>query len=261
MKKNFMYRFLISVFCLFFGACVFATNSKPVFVSLSPALTEIMYAIDAQDLLVGVSTACNYPKEALKKEKIGNTYFINTEKILKIKPTYILALDSSDFALNKFKKLGITPLCLKYPNIESIYKNILTLGELTGKQENAQKVINYSKQRIAEIKTDKPKKILYLVQTKPMITVGNKSFLSDVMDKSGNISLTRNINAYYPTVSEEFCIKQKPDVIVVSPFGDLKRVKQLFPNTKIVMLTKEQNDIINRPASRIYKSVEFFAKL
>ena len=99
------------------------------------------------------------------------------------------------------------------------------------------------------------------MQTKPMITVGNKSFLSDVMDKSGNISLTRNINAYYPTISEEFCIKQKPDVIVVSPFGDLKRVKQLFPNTKIVMLTKEQNDIINRPASRIYKSVEFFAKL
>ena len=66
-------------------------------------MTEIMYAIDAQDKLKAVSTECSYPVEAKNKPVIGNTYYINMEILLKIKPDYFLAPDSSEFMLNKIK--------------------------------------------------------------------------------------------------------------------------------------------------------------
>ena len=127
MKKNFIFKFLISFVFIFQNPTLGEGTIK--FVSLSPALTEIMYAIGAEDMLQGVSNSCTYPKEAQNKEKIGDSYFINDEKIIKIKPDYILALDSSEFALNKFKRVGITPICFKYPNIESIHENIIAVGK------------------------------------------------------------------------------------------------------------------------------------
>ena len=72
MKKNFIYKFLISFIVsvfLFSNVCF----SEPTFVSLSPALTETMFAINAQSMLKGVSTACTYPEEA-KKIDVSREY-------------------------------------------------------------------------------------------------------------------------------------------------------------------------------------------
>ena len=261
MKKNFMSKFLISCLLNLIFLCNFLCAKELTFVSLSPALTETMYALGAEDLLKAVSTACSYPKEANQKEKIGNNFFINNEKILQLRPDYILALDSSEFAVNKFKQFGIKPLCFKYPDINSIHENILTLGKITGKITEAQILVNTSNKKIALANKHKGKKILYLVQSTPMISIGKKSFITDIIDKSGNISITKNIDAFYPTISEEFAIMQKPDVIVLSFHFDEKRIKKLFPNAKIYFMNTNENDIVNRPGPRIYKSVEFFSSL
>lgn len=257
MKKNFTFKFLTSLLILTVQLSAIAET----YVSLSPALTETMYAIGADKNLKGVSTACTYPKEAQNKEKIGNSYFINEEKILNLHPDYILALDSSEFAINKFKKFNITPICFKYPNIDTIHKNILEIGKITGKEQEAKKLVDESKRKIALAKTNHPKKILYLVQTSPLISIGKKSFITDVIKKSGNISITENINTFYPTISEEYAIKEKPDIIVLGLYSDDKRIKKLFPNTKIVFMNTEENNIINRPGPRIHQSVEYFSKL
>ena len=235
-------------------------NVPKTFVSISPAMTEIMYAIGAENSLLAVSNYCSYPKEAKEKEKIGSNYSLNEEKILKLKPDYILALDVSEALVNKFRRLKIEPLCFKYPDIESIYKNILTIGKLTGHIKEAQSVVQYSKKRIAKANKS-GKKVLYIVQTGPMITVGKKSFITDVIEKSGNRSITAELNSYYPVILEEYVIKLKPDVVVLGAFTDENEAKRYFPHTKIVKMSLEENDIINRPGPRIYKSVEFFSRL
>lgn len=272
-----MFRFLVKIFVIFlfaFGAvypsyskcnneCLQAQNKT--FVSISPAMTEIMYAIGAEDFLMAVSNYCTHPKEAKEKEKIGSNYSINYEKILKIKPDYLLALDISEGLVSKVRRFGVTPLCFKYPNIESIHQNILEVGKLTGKTKEAREVVEFSKQKIAganiQHKGNKGKRILYLVQVQPMITIGKKSFITDIIEKSGNYSATSGLNSFYPVISEEYAIKSNPDIIVLSFFSDDSEVKRFFPKTKIIKMTKEQNDIINRPGPRVYKSVEFFSRL
>lgn len=256
-----MCKFLISVLFAFFISCLNVEANTNTFVSLSPALTEVMYALGAQDMLLGVSNACDTPEDAKSKEKIGDSFFVNYEKILKLKPNYILALDSSGFALAQLKKFGITPLCFKYPDIDSIHQNILEIGKLTGKIKEAQNLVNVSNSKIKKTKAYKAKKILYLVQPEPMITVGNKSFISDMITKSGNVSITADINSYYPVINEEFAVLQKPDVVVLGFMTESFRIKKLFPNAKIVVINRLQSNYINRPGPNIYKAVEFFSSL
>ena len=257
MKTNFIFRLLIS-FVILLNSPVIAKDYT--FVSLSPALTEVMYAIGAQDSLKAVSTTCSYPADVKEKDVIGDTIFINEEKILSIKPDYILAPDSSGFATEKFSRMGITPLSFKNPDIKSIEENILSLGKLTGKTQNAQALVNNIENEIKKANLHHNKKILYLIQTNPMISIGNKSFITDIIEKSGNTSITKNLNYYYPVISEEFGISMHPDIIILSYWTDENRIKKLFPFAKIIFMTEEEKDIVNRPGPRIYESVKFFAQ-
>lgn len=260
MMIKFLYRLLISgLFCLILQNGVLAET----YVSISPAMTEIVYALNIENRLLGVSTRCKYPDDAKNKEKVGDNFFINTEKILKIKPDYILALDSSEFMLNKFKRFKIKPLCFKYPDIESIYENILAIGKLSGREKRAEEIVQFSKKKIelARKQNKNPKNILYLADTMPMISIGKGSFINDIIEKSGHKSVTSELKTSYPVIMEEYAVLKNPDIIILSIFADDKRIRRLFPDTKIIRTTSAESDIINRPGPRIYKAVEFFAKL
>ena len=256
--KKFISKFLISAMFIVFAADFAIAKT---FVSLSPALTEIMYAIGADGDLVGVSTECNYPSEAKQKQKVGNAYYLNKEKILELNPDYVLLADGAASAAQKFDKIGAKPVIYRMSSVNSIYDTILAMGKLTGKVDNSEKVVKNLKTEISATKTSHPKKVLYLIQLNPLITIGNKSFISDIIKTSGQKSVTSDLTAFYPAVSAEYILKLKPDVIVVSTKSDDKLLKKLFPDTKIIYLSKEQNDLINRPATRINKAVKFFAEL
>lgn len=261
-----MYKFLIKLIltiCIFLSSCnVYAKAvTSPTFVSLTPVTTEIMYAIGAQNSLIGISTRCNYPAETKNKEKVGDNFFLNKEKIIRLNPDYILAIDSSQPILNDFNKTNIKSIFFKFRSINDVYKNILAIGKLTNKEKNARLLIRNIDAKINLYKSPHPKKILYLIQPDPMITVGNKSFITSVIKKSGQICVTDKLQSDYPIISREYAIKTKPDIIIVTFKTDVTPIKKLFPNSKIIFLTKVQRDILNRPGPRVYEGVKFFAQL
>lgn len=256
-----MFRYLISVFLIFLTFVFSLEAEAKSFVSLIPGITEIMYEIGAEGSLIGVSTACDYPCATAEKQRIGDTFFLNKEKIIRLKPDYILALDTSKPLLSDFSKTSIKPVYFEFKNVDDIYRNIIKLGAVTAKENEAQKLVDRIKSKVAESRTSKPKRLLYLVQTNPMITIGSKSFISDVIAKSGQISVTASVKDYYPGISEEFAIKSKPDVIVVSFSSNVTHLRKIFPSAKIIFLSKKQQDIINRPGPRVYKSIQYFSSL
>ena len=260
MVKGFMFGLISKIICLFFGVfffCSYAYAEKTTYVSLTPSITEIVYALGAQDNLVGVSTECNYPKEASLKTKIGNTFFVDREKIIRLKPDYVFSMESTQYLLASFKYSQIKPIFFKFDTIDDVYN----IARLSNKTQRSEKLISGIKKQISESKTNSPKKILYLVQVNPMISIGKKSFITDIIQKSGHVSVTSNLNAYYPTISEEFAVKSSPDIVVVNFFDDTRRLGQLFPHSEIIILSDEERDIINRPGPRVYKSVQYFSKL
>ena len=259
MKTDTIYRLIISF--LVFSIGNFAFSHENTFVSLSPALTEMMYAIGAEKNLLGVSTICVCPPGTPQKPKVGNSFFINKEIIIKIKPDYILAADGTKTHLQNFDKIGIKPLYFEMHTIDAIYNAVIKLGEMTGKQENALQLKNKIQKNIAQAKTNNPKRILYLIQINPFVTIGNKCFLSDEIKQSGQISVTQELDAFYPSVSEEYLLKTNPDIIIVSMKSDEKRLKKLFPDKKIIYLSPEMNNIVNRPGPRVGEAVKFFSQI
>lgn len=254
--KTSIFKLTISIFLLFLPC---AASS---YVSLSPVLTEIIYSIGAQDNLLGISSMCNYPIETKEKSIIGDTYFVNMEKLIQLKPDYLFALKSNKPLLGQVYQTGTKPIYFDFSNMDDIFYAIDNVGKLTNKEENAKNLINEIKNKIEKNKTKNPKKILCVIQFNPLIVIGNKSYISDVIKKSGHINLTSDINYAYPNITLEYAIKTNPDVIVVCHYDkEDEIIKKFFPKAKIVYLTKEQQDIINRPGPRVYKAVEIFSKL
>ena len=84
------------------------TASGNRIISLAPHITEIIYALHAQDQLVAVTDFCRYPEEAASKEKIGGLLDPNIEKIIMLKPTLIFGLPSHQKLARELSKYGLT---------------------------------------------------------------------------------------------------------------------------------------------------------
>ncbi|MBQ2644223.1 ABC transporter substrate-binding protein [bacterium] len=250
--------FIILILCS--AKCI---AKEKTFASLAPSITEIIYKLGAEDSLVAVSTECNYPKETKKKEVIGNTYFLDKEKLIKLAPNYLLTVEGAQFAnyRNMPKQNSIKPICYTMDSVNAVYETILSIGELTNKRREAIEIVREIASEADNIKSKTPRKILYLIQINPIITIGNKSYISDVIRKSGQENVTDEIDAFYPVVTNEYIIKTKPDIIIVSDKTGYKKLERLFPHARIIYLTEDENSKINRPGPRINESIKFFANI
>jgi len=59
-------------------------------VALSPAINEIIYALKADDKIVGNTTFCTYPAKSQSKPKVGGYFYPSLEKIVSLKPDLVL---------------------------------------------------------------------------------------------------------------------------------------------------------------------------
>lgn len=252
-----IFKYLISTVILICGINAGAAS----YVSLSPVTTEIIYALDAQENLKGVSTTCNFPAEAKQKPIIGDTYYVNMEMMVKLKPDYLFAMTSAKPKLGELAMTNTKPIYFEFTKIDDIYTAINDIAEITEKKTNAEQLINHIKEEIEKSKTKTPKRILYIIQTNPLITIGNKSFINDIISKSGHISVTNNINHYYPAITLEYAMKTNPEIIIICFPSDTDRIKRMFPDSQFLYLNSETRDIINRSGPRVYESVKLFADL
>lgn len=267
-KQSTVKSYIIRLFNLIFSLVFWLSSTSFVFaqentiVSTAPSITEIIYALGAENQLLAVSTECDYPKDAIKKDKIGNSYFFNKEKLLKLSPNYLLTVEGAQYNnLYLGKNSKIKTVIYNINSVNSIYSAILSIGKITEKEKKAIYIINQIKSEIENIKPEKQQRILYLVQVEPIITIGSKSYISDIIRKSGQINVTDKLNSFYPTVSCEYLISLQPDVIVISEKTNCKNLEKLFPKTKFIFLSKEQNSLISRPGPRIAEAVKFFTNI
>ncbi len=255
--KTSIYKYLISTIFALYGLASYATT----YASLSPVPTEIIYALNAQENLVGISSTCNFPEETKEKPVIGNTYFVNMEMMVKLKPDYLFAMSSAKPMLGQLSETKTKPIYFEFTKVEEIYDAINQIAELTDTKENAPKLIKDIKIKIKQNKTNNPKKILYVVQTEPLITVGGKSFITDIIEKSGHTSVTSDIEHYYPNITLEYVIKTNPDVVIICFPTNIEKLRQVLPNASFLYLTQEQRDVINRSGPRVYEAVKLFSDL
>jgi len=225
-------------------------------VSLSPGITEIIYAIGAEDKLFGITNYCSWPPEASQtKESVGDFSFPSIEKITEIKPSLILgAGDGQGKALSRLTNLGYDVRIFHPADIDELFSQIIEIGRITEKKKNAEKLVKEMKKEIASIPHIKNKSIFIEVCSKPLICASDKTFLSSICEKIGfkNIAVFKNS---YPGISAEWLMRQKPDYILLTGSSE-KEFRSLYPYIKHSMLIRPSDiDIIVRPGPRITRGM------
>ena len=225
-----------------------------------PNITEIIYALGADNNLLAVTNNCFYPQKAKSKPKIGNAFFINKENILKYKPETIFAIDYEKPYIDDLNTLGIKIHYFTFKNLDDIYKCIAKIGEITNHNDKANLLINNLKKEQDNFKTKSPKRILYLASIDPLVTAGQNSFLDDVILKSGHYNITKNLNSDYQVISLEYIISKKPDLIIVSSYCNTDYLKKNL-KIKIIQLKPSQSSYIECPGPRIIQVLKYFSEL
>lgn len=211
-------------------------------ISFYPALTEEIYLLGAKDTLVGCTVYCQRPPETKKKEKIGTVMDINVEKVFSLQPDLVVTAPLNDpKAQEKLKNLGITIITFPIPNnFNEVCSQLLKLSSLLNKENNAEKIITTSKNKIQALQTQidglaKPR-LFFQIGVNPLVTINKDSFLNDFIELAGGVNVTREIkNTLY---SREKVLKDDPDVIIIATMGIIgeeeKKTWQTFKTIKAV---------------------------
>jgi len=244
-------------------------------VSLAPSITEMLFAMEAGDQLVGVTDFCDYPPEAGKKPKLGYSN-PNMEMLVALQPDLVVA--PNDFLkpdiIAKLEQLNIPVFILGDKNVEGIFVQIQTLGRIVGRSPKADAVAMQLRQQVAAIQQriqGMPRvRMLYVLNSQPLITVGPGSFIDQLIGMAGGINIAGKSTTPYPRLSVEAVLLEDPEVLVF-PVGKAEGISESEQQTwrqwstmtavKRGRLHQISADWLNRPGPRITKGLESLANI
>lgn len=131
-------------------------KSKPSkIISAAPNITEIIFSIDAQKLLVGRTSFCNYPEEVKDIPIVGDLINLNFEKIVELKPELIFMTveGNTKETFNKLKSLGVEVYVINPRDINGIIKSIKNIAEVLDRKDTAENLIKSFKDRLEKFTT------------------------------------------------------------------------------------------------------------
>lgn len=189
-------------------------------IALSPAATEILYAIGAENQIAAVSEYSDYPQAAKEKPVVGgfdgNT--LSMEKILSFEPELVyLTQGMHDFLIQPLKDNNIPYYISNATSVQAVYDEINDIGKLTGHEKEAEKLISEMKNTIPQLQSSGSSKplVYYEVWNDPYMSVGNTSFIHEIIFYAGGMNLFDDLSEGYPVISEETIIARQPDVILI----------------------------------------------
>ena len=188
-------------------------------ITLSPHLTEIVYAAGAGDRLVATVEYSNYPEAANEIPRIGDAFRIDIERIIALRPDLVIAWDSGNprAAVTQLRSLGVVVWSVEIDEPEEIADVLESLGQLTGQTEPARSSSEAIRRRLTALSRRyadvEPLRYFYQIGTRPLFTINGGHLISKGLERCGG----RNIFGQEPglafQVSYESVIVADPDAL------------------------------------------------
>ncbi|HET7354301.1 MAG TPA: ABC transporter substrate-binding protein [Gaiellaceae bacterium] len=192
-------------------------------ISLSPTITEDLFAIGAGRQVIAVDDQSNYPRRAPRTSLSGFTP--NVEAIANYHPDLVLiSYNPSGFA-SQLRNLGIKVVNIAAAeNLKQAYSEILKLGRLTGRATGAKAVVQSMKTRLAAIIRSVPASRrhlrVYHELDQNYYTATSKTFIGSVYTLFGFKDIAdaadTSSSGGYPQLSGEYIVQQNPQIIVLA---------------------------------------------
>ena len=188
-------------------------------ISIAPSVTEVIYAVGADDKLVAVDLSSNYPNETENLPKIANFPTLDVEAIIVLNPDLIFGAGITSLEdVEGLENQGFSVFILAPFNVEDVLEDIEVVGRITNHESEASTLKDSLQARINTIEqnvtkyTFKPK--IYIEYfSEPLYTYGKGTYGHDLIELAGAINMAENATGLYPQIDDEFVITQNPDII------------------------------------------------
>lgn len=248
----------------------FAKEIKRI-VSLAPSFTEIVCALDAQDLLVGRTDFCNFPSSVLKIESVGgfDGKTIGFEKIISLNPDLVLLTSGMhDYLIEPLKKNNIKVYASSPSSIKEIQNDVMNIANYIEKTELAQNlvlkmnnIIEENRKKFENLNVSKPNVAFFVCET-PCFVAGKNSFINEIITLSGAKNAFGDIEDAYPVITEEEFLLRKIDYIfcIMEESEKIEKRKSKFGKYATKGIYNLANiDLYSRPTLRCVDAIEQLA--
>lgn len=244
-------------------------------ISLAPSVTEMLFALDLGERVVGVTSYCDYPPAARAKEKVGDVLNPSLERILALRPDLVIistATQLERFA-RRLEEVGVPLYVVNADRVEDVLRSLENLGEITGRREEAERVVRALRARLDDIRArvrGRPRpRVLMVIQRDPLIVPGRGAFLTDLVEQAGGQSITADAEREWTPYSLETVLARAPEVIILpSRERTTRRLADMrWPQLETTPALRHgrvyaiHNDLLMRPGPRLIEGVEELARV
>jgi len=242
-------------------------------VSLVPSVTEILFAIGADQQLAAVTDFCTYPAEARKLPSVGSYADPGLENILAHRPDLVIATAAmnSPALIAQLEKLDIPVYVIEAHSVPQTLATIRAIGQLTGHITQAEALARDIASRIRRIQQQVPDdhrpSILACILLQPLTVAGPDTFINNLIEIAGGRNVVPAGPSRYPTWNFEALLMADPDFILLSPHPGQPDIQNFFaPWTQLKAVANQRivqidADWLYRPGPRMILGIEALAKI
>lgn len=248
------------------GRTISLQNFPKRIISIVPSQTELLYDLGLDEEVVGITKFCVHPEKWFRsKTRVGGTKQLNLKIINQIKPDLVIANKEENTKeqieeLEKHFPIWISDI----KTLNDALSMIASVGEITGTQTAAQKIISQITKNFAELKPKTPKiKTAYFIWRNPYMFAGGDTFINEMINYCGFDNIFANADRY-PEINVEELLKKNFKLLLLSsepfPFKQ-KHVEELqtqLPGIKIILVDGE---MFSWYGSRLIHASVYFSRL
>ena len=216
-------------------------------VSLVPSQTELLYHLGLEEQTVGITKFCVHPEPWFRqKMRIGGTKSLDIDKIKALQPDLIIANKEENVKEQVESLIDVAPVWVSdISTLAEALAMIGAIGEITGTREKAVAITETINQGFSGLTAGgKGLNTLYLIWKNPWMSVGNDTFIHDLMTRCGLRNCCGN-QQRYPELSEQDILLKKPELVLLSsepfPFKEkhIASLQTLLPDSRIILVDGE----------------------
>lgn len=240
-------------------------------VSVSPSMTELIYAIGAQDKLVGRSDYCDYPEEAVSVESVGSMQTPDVEKIISLEPDLVIVTNMVDEqVVSKLTDVDISVLTVAdVQDLSQIYDMVSMVGAALNKNAEAAALVKEGKETITDVegkvKDLEAPSVYYVVSYGEYgdSIPGGDTFIHGIITAAGGDNIGKDITGW--SINLEEIIEKDPDIIIIPSYYD--GAFQEADHYKDLTAVKEgrvyviDTNMIDRQGARTAEAVKTLAEI
>lgn len=281
--KSYPLKLLHIIPLLLLAGCNPPAQSKPTgtpqrIISLSPSITETLFAVGAGERVVGDTIFCNWPPKARNLPKVGEFSRVYFEKILWLMPDLVIANADSpaEGVRESLTEYGVPSMVVGAYTIDETLDMIRKIGEAVGNGAQARELASDMSGRVSEIErrlegANRAKTIIVFGHD-PLILAGPGTFAEDLIMRAGGVNLAHDSPIKYPMYSIERIVLEGPEVIIEASYGmgysspDVEAIHAFWgqwpgiPAVKNGRVVIVDADVVTRPGPRIVEGFAMIAK-